>query len=447
MKKILIVDDNQDVLVSLKLLLKVHKFQPICVELPEQAMDVLALEQIDLVIQDMNFKLDTTSGREGIDLLQQIKSNYNSIPVLLFSAWSNIDLVVEGMKNGATDFFIKPWENAALILRIKNALQIKPLTKKVNTPRSELDKLYDFSNIIGESALLVEQLETVGMISNTTASALIRGENGTGKDLIANAIHINSSRNKKPFVKVNIAGLSKTLFDSEMFGHVKGAFTDAREDRIGRFEQANNGTIFLDEIGDLSLESQVKLLRVIQDGKFERLGSSKTVEVDVRIVSATNINLEEAIEKGLFREDLYYRLNTIELTLPPLRERGEDKFQLANYFVHFYSEKYGKPVSLNDQSNSFIRTHKWNGNIRELQHAIERSVLMAKNGELSFIEKSASSNDQLPDVGSISLEEIEKQMILKTLKETDNHISNAAELLGINRTSLYRRLEKYNIEV
>ena len=447
MKKILVVDDNPDVLISLKLLLKTHKFQPICVEYPEQAIDVLNLEQIDLVIQDMNFKLDTTSGREGIDLLKQIKLSFNSIPVLLFSAWSNIDLVVEGMKHGANDFFIKPWDNNQLISRINNTLHIKSETKKVKTARSELDETYDFSPIIGESNSLVEQLETVGMISDTTASVLIRGENGTGKDLVANAIHINSSRNKKQFVKVNIAGLSSTLFDSEMFGHVKGAFTDAREDRIGRFEQANNGTIFLDEIGDLSLESQVKLLRIIQDGMFERLGSSKTIQTDVRIISATNINLEEAIQKGSFREDLYYRLNTIELTLPPLRERGEDKFQLASYFIKLYSEKYGKTVSLDEESKSFIRNNKWNGNIRELQHAIERGVLMAKNGVLNFVQKSNSTNDQLPDVGSISLEEIEKQMILKTLKETDNHISNAADLLGINRTSLYRRLEKYSIEI
>ena len=445
MKKILIIDDNADVLISLKLLLKKQSYIPLTANSPEKALRFLQTEPVHLILQDMNFKHNTTSGKEGLELLETLTKLYPHIPVLLFSAWAHIESVVEGMKRGAKDFFVKPWDNHDLIKRIENCLQLN--VKQEKSSREELDKTYDFSAIIGESPQLVEQLDTVAMIAPTTASVLIRGENGTGKDLIAHAIHANSDRSKKPFVKVNIGGISDTLFHSEMFGHTKGAFTDAHETRNGRFEEAHGGTIFLDEIGDLSPDSQVKLLRVLQDGKFEKLGSGKTISVDVRVIAATNINLEEAMQNGTFREDLYYRLNTIELTLPPLRERGKDKRLLAQYFLNFYSQKYAKTVSLTPETEAFILAHKWTGNIRELQHAIERGVLMSKSGELILQNKSSTPDIQLPDVGSMSLDEIEKQMIVKALSETGNHMSKTAELLGINRTSLYRRLEKYKIDV
>ena len=440
MKNILIVDDNQDVLFSLKLLLKNTDYQIMTAKSPASAIETIKKNQIDIVLQDMNFNLDTTSGKEGLNLLKDIKEISNQMPVILFSAWANIDVVVEGMKIGASNFFVKPWDNNHLLKLINDTIKLSPQNQKAS------DLPSSFKNIIGESILLKKELETASLVSDTDVNILIRGENGTGKDLLAEAVHNSSNRGSKPFVKVNIAGLSSTLFDSEVFGHVKGAFTDARESRMGRFEEADGGTLFLDEIGDLALESQVKLLRVIQDGQFEKLGSSKTIKTNVRVIAATNKNLEEAIKEGHFREDLYYRLNTIEINLPALRDRGNDKLILAEYFLNKYNQKYKKQFVLDKSNKALILNHKWNGNIRELQHIMERSVLISKE-MLSIDLKEVLIDTNLPEPGSMSLDEIEKNMIIKALRETGNHISKTAKLLGINRTSLYRRLEKYNIEI
>ncbi|MCB0280241.1 MAG: sigma-54-dependent Fis family transcriptional regulator, partial [Calditrichaeota bacterium] len=398
-------------------------------------------------IQDMNFQTDTTSGKEGLELLANIREINLTLPVILFTAWGNIDLAVLGMRQGASNFFTKPWDNNRLIELISDTLNLdKHSSGKMS--RTDLEEIYNFSSIIGNSKQLLEQLETAGKVANTRAPILIRGENGTGKDILAHAIHLNSDRKDQPFVKVNVGGISSSLFDSEMFGHVKGAFTDAKTDRQGRFEQADHGTIFLDEIGELSMDSQVKLLRVLQEGQFERLGSGQTIQIDVRIVAATNVDLEAAIKAGGFREDLFYRLNTIELHLPPLRERGKDKLELADHFLKHFAATYNKgSLQFSRQALDYLEQSPWKGNIRELRHAIERGVLVSSGQEIDFQQKSDSIDSQLPEVGSMSLDDMEKQMIIKTLKHTDYNISRTSELLGINRTSLYRRLEKYDIDV
>lgn len=449
MKKILIIDDNTDVLLSMKLLLKQHGFQAHLAERPESAMQILSDAPIDLVLQDMNFEHDTTSGKEGLDLLEQIKGVKPHVPVILFSAWAHIDVIVQGMKRGADNFFVKPWENSALVSLINDTLHLK--SRRAEMPsRAAIDREYNFKNIIGESSALLAELETAGLVARTRTNVLIRGENGTGKDLLAHAIHLNSDRAGAPFVKVNTGGISTALFDSELFGHVKGAFTGAVSDRLGRFEEAHGGTIFLDEIGDLALDSQVKLLRVIQDSQFERVGANKTTQVNVRIIAATNMDLNAAIAEGAFREDLYYRLNTIELTMPPLRERGDDVLKLADFFLQRSAEKYGKPgLKLSAEGRQAALVHTWSGNVRELEHAIERAVLTARGSEvnLQFAGSAESSASDLPPVGELTLDEMEREMIARTLRETGNNLSKAAKLLGINRTSLYRRLEKYGIEV
>jgi DNA-binding NtrC family response regulator len=403
-------------------------------------------EPIDLVLQDMNFEQDTTSGLEGLDLLKKIKEINAHLPVILFSAWAHIDVIVEGMKLGADNFFVKPWDNSKLLQLIADTLDLTR-EKQKKLSRKELDAKYNFSSIIGESDNFLSELETAGLVAKTDTNILLRGENGTGKDELAKAIHQNSKRADAPFVKVNSAGISTNLFDSELFGHVKGAFTDARQDRQGRFAEAHGGTLFLDEIGDLALDSQVKLLRVIQDGQFEPLGSNKTIKVDVRIIAATNVNLEVAIAEGRFREDLYYRLNTIELTLPALRDRGADKLALANHFISLANAKYKKNATLSKESVAYINRHEWAGNIRELAHALERAVLTEKNGVANISEKGQSPASQYENEADSTLDAMEKRMIEKALRDTDFNLTQAAKKLGINRTSLYRRLEKYEITV
>jgi DNA-binding NtrC family response regulator len=445
MKRILVIDDNTDVLLSMKLLLKQRNFTVLLEPKPEAALQILKEHDIHLVLQDMNFEYDTTSGVEGLDLLKQIKKAKPHLPVILFSAWAHINIIVEGMKFGADNFFVKPWDNEKLLELIEDTLIISQ-AKQATLSRPDLDTRFNFSALIGEDTHLLQELETAGHVAKTHTNVLIRGENGTGKDLLAKAIHENSDRRDKPFIKVNTGGISTALFDSELFGHVKGAFTDAKQDRVGRFEAANGGTIFLDEIGDLALDSQVKLLRVIQEGRFERLGSSQTTNVDVRIIAATNINLEDSIAAGLFREDLYYRLNTIELTLPPLRERGDDCLLLARHFLQKFNLKYSKQLTLKKEGEHFLKNNAWLGNIRELEHTVERAVLMSKDDELIFVDRSKPPKSQLPRVGELTLDELEKEMILKTLQETGNNLTKTAKLLGINRTSLYRRLEKYHID-
>ena len=456
MNAILIVDDDTSVITSLALLLKQAGYESHSATSPVQAIEELKNDHIRLVIQDMNFSRQTT-GEEGLSLLRQIKSLRPDLPVILMTAWGSISLAVQGVKAGASDFITKPWTNEQLLQSIRTTLGLAAASSNgMNAfpSREELDKGYDFKNIIGRDSKLLHILQIVGRVCATDASVLITGESGTGKELIAEAIHRNSHRKEKPFVKVNLGGISPTLFESEMFGHVKGAFTDARQDRKGRFETAHTGTILLDEIGDLDATCQVKLLRVLQDRTYEVLGSSTPRTVDVRVISATNANLTEMIEAGEFREDLLYRLNLIALHVPPLRERSDDIPFLANHFLSNVANIYRRTgITISQAAMQWLQHLPWHGNIRQLRQAIERAVLMTSKDVLEIddfktpltMEPNEIGKPTLPAIGSMTLEEVERAMITKCMQQFNGNISKVAETLGLSRAALYRRLEKFGI--
>ncbi len=453
MHKILIIDDDFAVQTSLSLLLNQNDYETVTASNPNKALDIIKEVKLDLIILDMNFTMETT-GEEGLALLKEIKSLLPTIPVILITAWGSISLAVEGMKTGAVDFITKPWSNEFFLQSVRTAMHLSKDTEKKLT-RKQIDSKYNFENIIGKDSVFVAALETVGRVSKTDASVLILGESGTGKELIAEAIHKNSSRKNQPFVKVNLGGISSSLFESEMFGHIKGSFTDARYDRIGRFEMANNGTIFLDEIGELDINMQVKLLRVLQDRTFEVLGSSKSRTVNVRVICATNRNLQKMVNNNEFREDLYYRINLISLKLPALRERAGDIPLLANYFIKSFQSKYKRPgLQINKQAMNWLKGLSWSGNIRELKNLVERAVVISNKDflEIDNFTKEFTTGPQkitpqkFPNIGNMTLEEMEKALILKALKENKN-LSQVARVLGISRAALYRRMEKFGISV
>ncbi len=449
---ILIIDDDIAVRTSLILLLENEGYEVDGVDGPKEALDAIKQETPELIILDLNFSIDT-SGKEGMQLLQQNKKINGNIPIILITGWGSIELAVQGMKLGANEFITKPWSNDHVLQSIRTLLDLKEKKTEKHT-RKQLDSLYNFKHIIGEDPKMLEILETIGRVAATDASILIMGESGTGKELIAEAIHQNSLRANKPFIKVNLGGISTSLFESEMFGHVRGAFTDARFDRVGRFELANKGTIFLDEIGDLDGGSQVKLLRVLQDRTYEVLGSSRTKIVDVRVVCATNRNLEDMVSNGTFREDLLYRINLITIKLPALRERPKDIPLLTQFFINNLKEIYRRPnLEVSKDALKWLQQLPLPGNIRQLKNLVERSVLVSRRDTLevedfkSQLELSPGKKGsmQLPEVGTITLDELEVQMIKKAMEFHKNRISKAATALGITRSSLYRRLEKYNI--
>jgi len=382
---ILIVDDDIAVRTSLTLLLKRAGYRCKGAEDGNHAIHQLSKEPFDLVIMDMNFTV-ATSGRDGLQLIDRIKEINATIPIIMMTGWGTIDLAIKGMKAGAMDFITKPWDNDRIVDSVNTYINInKP--KRVLQGRKGIDGAYDFSNIVGEDPALLEVLQTIGRVADTAASVLITGESGTGKELIAEAIHLNSKRIENEFIKVNLGGISTSLFESEMFGHKKGAFTDAHADRVGRFELAHNGTIFLDEIGDLDLSSQVKLLRVLQDQKFEVLGSSQTKNVNVRVVSATNKDLESMVQDGSFREDLYYRINLITVKLPPLRDRSSDIPLLADHFVNNLKELYNRPnLSIDSEARRWMKKLPLPGNIRQLKNMVERTVLVATGDVLKIAD-------------------------------------------------------------
>ncbi len=449
---ILIIDDDNAVRTSLLLLLQQEGYAAKDVGSPNEAIAWLNHNEPSLILLDLNFSIET-SGDEGMKLLKQIRKIYPVVPVILITGWATIELAVKGMKAGANDFINKPWNNNYLLQSVQTLLNLREKkTEKLN--RNKLDDRYQFQQIIGEDPQMLSILETIGRIAITDASVLIIGESGTGKELVAEAIHQNSLRNNKPFVKVNLGGISSSLFESEMFGHVRGAFTDAKSDRIGRFEMANKGSIFLDEIGDLDQSSQVKLLRVLQDRTYEALGSSRTKVVDTRVICATNRNLPEMVASGLFREDLLYRINLITLKLPALRERPGDIPLLVNFFVDNLREIYARPnLSVTDSAMKWLQHLQLPGNIRQLKNLVERTILVTKKDwldEKDFqsqveIADKKKTKLQLPDIGSLTLEEIEIQMISKAMDFHKNRITKVAKSLGITRSALYRRLEKYNI--
>ncbi|MBL8168502.1 MAG: sigma-54-dependent Fis family transcriptional regulator [Acidobacteria bacterium] len=458
---ILIVDDDPSVTTSLALLLKQAGYQSRTAASPNDALALCEQPEIQLVLQDMNFSRQT-SGEEGLALLRQIKTRRPHLPVVLITAWGSIELAVQGVRAGASDFITKPWTHQQILQAVNTALGLAA-ANSVRTPqrpptRDELSARFDFSPLIGHDPKFLRVLELIGRVAATDASVLITGESGTGKEMIADALHRNSHRRTQPFVKVNLGGIPAALFESEMFGHVKGAFTDARQDRKGRFELADGGTIFLDEIGDLDASAQVKLLRVLQDRTYEVLGSSQTRTVDVRVVSATNRNLTELVAAGQFREDLLYRLNLIAIHLPGLRERASDIPLLAQHFLQAMGKVYRRTnLGLSEAASRWLQKQPWPGNIRQLRHTIERAllisnkdVLAAEDFALAFemdaeMDSREEPSEALPQVGAMTLDDLEKAMIVKALKHYDGNISKVAEALGLSRAALYRRFEKFGI--
>jgi len=456
---ILLVDDDPSVTTSLAMLLKQHGYASHSVSTPDAALATARQPECILVIQDMNFSRQTT-GQEGLQLLGRLKAIRPELPVILLTAWGSISLAVLGMKAGAADFVTKPWTNQQLLQSVRTALGLAGTRggqeDEPALTREELDARYDVGEVIGSDPRLLRILQIAGRVAATDASVLVTGESGTGKELIAQAVHRNSRRRGGPFVKVNLGGIASTLFESEMFGHVRGAFTDARTDRKGRFEIAHGGTIFLDEVGDLDAGSQVKLLRVLQDRTYEVLGSSQTRTVDIRVISATNRSLTSMVEQGAFREDLLYRINLIAVHLPPLRERADDIPVLARRFVGAMAHSYGRDdLELSAAALAWLKRQAWPGNIRQLRQWIERAALVTQHGTLgaddfdtvAAMEPRDTTRDVLPPVGSMTMDEIEKAMIVKSLKHHGGNITRVAESLGLSRAGLYRRLEKYGLSV
>lgn len=450
---ILICDDDTTVRTSLTLVLKRAGYEVATAVNQQEAIDFVRHTCPQLILMDMNYS-NTTTGEEGLELLAKVRVFCPAVPVILITAWGSINLAVQGIRAGAFDFITKPWNNLALLKTIETAIQLKDSEEKNSDPKNGKTERTDrFDKIIGRSPLLQQVLNTISRISQTNAPVLITGESGTGKELIAEAIHENSNRQGKPFVKVNLGGISQSLFESEMFGHKQGAFTDARHDRIGRFELADKGTIFLDEIGELDLVCQVKLLRVLQDQTFEPLGESKPRQVDTRIICATNKNLPEMVAQGTFREDLFYRINLITIQMPALRERPEDIPLLVEYFARKQAEQNNLPeAEISQEAFGYLKKLPFHGNIRELKNLVERTILISGKDVITdidfkqqYIEVPASQ----PAGGNtiLSLEMMERNMIQKAVELYGCNHSRIAAALGLSRQTLYRRLEKYDIKL
>lgn len=444
--KILIVDDDPDILVAAQLLLKTEARKVVTEKNPEQIRAHLDKDDFDLILLDMNYKSKLNTGNEGIYWLRQIKDWNKDASVVMITAYGDIDLAVRSVKEGAADFIVKPWHNDKLINSLEEVLGNKKSGNGQPRHKSDTSDI----GIIGYSDAMQEVFYKIEKIAPTDANVLILGENGTGKELVAKAIHQQSLRTGKPFVQVDMGALTESLFESELFGHKKGAFTDAREDRTGRFEAAGGGTLFLDEIGNMSMQQQAKLLTVLQNRQVIKLGTNQPIPIDIRLVCATNAPIYELAAQSNFRKDLIYRINTVEITLPPLRERGEDVVLLAEHFANMYAEKYRKPVpGFDKKALDKMRKYAFPGNVRELQYSIERAVIMMdgdvlQDKDLIFSPvESAVHNEDSPD--TLRLDEVEKHTILKVIEKHNGNITRAAKELGITRTALYRRLNKYEI--
>jgi two-component system NtrC family response regulator len=454
---ILIVDDDYSVTASLGLLLKQKGFASVVAATPEAALAEAARPDVELVLQDMNFSRETT-GAEGLDLLRRITAARPGLPVILITAWGSIPLAVEGMKAGAADFITKPWSNEQVHQSVRTALGLAASRATVPAgSRESLDASFDLDGVIGRHPNFVAALELLMRVAPTDASILISGDTGTGKEVLAAAVHRNGPRRRKPFVKVNLAAVPVTLFDSELFGHVRGAFTDAHADRPGRFAAAQGGTILLDEIGDLDLSAQVKLLRVLQDRSYEVVGTNRPQPFDARVIAATHVPLEQAIRDGTFREDLYYRINLIRVRVPSLAERRSDVPLLAEHFLRRACVTHRRrDVGFEPAALEWLADQPWPGNVRQLEHLVERALLTASGsgrigvddlGRTLAMDVGPGARDtSLPPVGSMTLSEIERAMILKALRHHDGNLTRTAESLGMSRAALYRRLEKYGIE-
>lgn len=453
--KILIVDDNEDLLKAAKMHLKRHFSQVDIEKNPEAIPALMTNEDYDVILLDMNFTKDVSSGSEGYYWLERILQSDPSAVVVLITAYGDIQMAVKAIKAGATDFVVKPWENEKLLATLYSAMRLREsrdVIENLKIKNHEINQALNdrYSEIIGQSTTMQKIFQTIDRVAKTDANVLILGENGTGKELIARAIHKNSSRKNENFASVDLGSITETLFESELFGHKKGSFTDAKEDRAGRFEMANHGTLFLDEIGNLSMPLQAKLLTVLQNRKVSRVGSNKDTPIDIRLICATNMPLYEMVKENRFRQDLLYRINTIEIEIPPLRDRFEDIPLLANHFLKHYASKYDKSVAkISEAAMSRMHKHPWPGNIRELQHAIERAIILSSTSVLqpedfNFTPSSGKEDGQL-SLDQYNLEEVEKLLIRKVLKKYNGNITQAASELGLTRSSLYRRLEKYGL--
>ena len=447
--RILIADDQSDVLEALRLLLKSEGYQIEAAKSPAAVLKAVEARDFALVLMDLNYARDTTSGQEGLDLLNKLQAIDASLPVVVMTAWASVDVAVEAMRRGARDFVTKPWDNPRLLAIVKNQIALGSAVRAYDRLKEENQLLRGKGgpNLIAQSAAMRPVLEIIARVGPSDANVLITGENGTGKGVVAQALHAVSIRAGKPFISVNMGGLPEGVFESELFGHVRGAFTDAKSDRAGRFELADGGTLFMDEIGNIPMSQQAKLLRTIETGDFERVGSSRTYHASVRLISATNSDLATEVSAGRFRQDLLFRLNTIHLHLPPLRERREDIELLAQHFLKMHVERYRKQITGFDETAvEAMRDYGWPGNVRELDHAVERGVLMAQGKVLRAGDLALNvARDAAPRLDEMSIEEVESFLIKKTLARCDGNARRAAEDLGLSRSAFYRRLERYKL--
>ena len=448
MTRILLADDQRDVLEALRILLKGEGYQTEAVTSLAAVFNALEKKDYALLVMDLNYTRDTTSGQEGLTAIPKIQEIDSTLPIVVMTAWASIDLAVEAMKRGARDFVTKPWDNERLLTIVRTQIELATALRRGRKLEAENQLLRSsMPNLIAESPAMRPVMEMISRVGPSDANVLITGENGTGKGLIAQALHTLSPRASRTMITVNMGGLSETLFESELFGHVKGAFTDAKTDRAGRFELADEGTLFMDEIANIPLAQQAKLLRVIETGNFERVGSSKTMHANVRIISATNANLQDEIAAGRFRQDLLFRLNTIQISLPSLRDRREDIMPLANSFLRQHAQRYRKQISgFDDAARERLLQHRFPGNVRELDHVVERAVLMAQDrqiraGDLGLTSGGGDSRN----LEQMSLEEVEAFLIKKALARNDGNARKAAEALGLSRSAFYRRLQQYGL--
>ncbi len=448
MTRILIADDQRDVLEALRILLKSEGYQTEVVTSLAGIFNALEKKEYALLLMDLNYSRDTTSGQEGLSAIPKIQAIDGTLPIVVMTAWATIELAVEAMKRGARDFVTKPWDNQRLLTIVKTQIELASALRRERKLEAENEMLRGtMPDLIAQSPAMRPAIEMISRVAPSDANVLITGENGTGKSLIARAIHALSPRTSRTMITVNMGGLSETLFESELFGHVKGAFTDAKADRAGRFELADESTLFLDEIANIPLTQQAKLLRVIETGDFERVGSSKTLHANVRIISATNANLENEVATGRFRQDLLFRLNTIQVTLPPLRERREDIMPLANSFLRQHAERYRKEISgFDETARDCLLQHAFPGNVRELDHVIERAVLMTQDRQIRTSDLGlTTSAAETRNLEEMSLEEVETFLIKKALARNDGNARKAAEALGLSRSAFYRRLQQYGL--
>ena len=448
MTKILIADDQRDVLEALRILLKGEGYQTDAVTSLAGIFNALEKKDYAMLMMDLNYTRDTTSGQEGLEVIPKIQEIDNTLPIVVMTAWATIDLAVEAMKRGARDFVPKPWDNDRLLTIVRTQIELAGALRRGRKLEAENQLLRGSApNIIAESIAMRPIMEMISRVAPSDANVLITGENGTGKGLVAQALHALSPRAGKSMITVNMGGLSETLFESELFGHVKGAFTDAKTDRAGRFELADESTLFMDEIANIPLNQQAKLLRMIETGEFERVGSSKTLHANVRIISATNSNLSDEVAAGRFRQDLLFRLNTIEISLPPLRDRREDIMPLATSFLRQHAKRYRKEiVGFDEPARERLLQHSFPGNVRELDHVIERAVLMSQGKQLKATDLGLTSGrEDSTRLEDMSLEDVEAFLIKKALARADGNARRAAEALGLSRSAFYRRLQHYGL--